>query len=550
MTRSTQMYTLKLLLRNTITCLLWITLDSAHLIPGAAAQANSKPSVPLAERIQRVENGLAPVPLGENEPPLQLNLEQLMKLYKVPGLSLAVIENYKIAWAKGYGVTEAGTATPVTAHTLFMAGSIAKTPAAAAALALVEQGKLSLDENVNLRLKTWKVPENEFTAQQKVTLRRIMSHSAGLTVHGFPGYAVGEPLPTLAQVLNGENPANTAPVRVDFIPGTKWRYSGGGVLIEQQLMMDVTGKQFPQLMRQIVFDKIGMNDSTYEEPLPAARAAQAASGTYANGKTVLGKWHVYREMAAGGLWTTPSDLANFAIEIALSNQGKSNRILTEAMAREMLKPQMERVGEVALGDSQHVDRMGLGFFLGDASRPDLFGHIGDDEGFQAMLYMFGQSGQGAVIMANSQNGILLGDLLLSTIAKEYGWKNYVPSNRPRIGSSAVLMSVTQQKGVKAAIQAYGQLKKMESAQYRLNQDTLINLGYWLLAENKLQDAIEVMKLEVSEYPEFWNAYDSLGELYMDAGEKQLAIENYEKSVELNPDNHGGIETLKKLKTQS
>ncbi len=550
MTRSTPLYALKLLLRNAIICLLWVTLHSTHLIPVAAAQAKGKPSVPLAERIQRVENGLAPVSLDESESPLQLSLERLMKLYKIPGLSLAVIDNYKIAWAKGYGVTEAGAATPVTTRTLFMAGSIAKTPTAAGALALVEQGKLALDENVNQRLKTWKVPENEFTAQQKVTLRRILSHSAGLTVHGFPGYTTGEPLPTLVQVLNGEKPANTAPVRVDFVPGTKWRYSGGGVLIEQQLMMDVTGKQFPQLMREIVFDKIGMNDSTYEQPLPPARAAQAASGTYASGKTVAGKWHVYREMAAGGLWTTPTDLANFAIEIALSKQGKSNRILTEAMTREMLKTQMDRVGEVALGDFQHVDRMGLGFFLGDASRPDLFGHIGDDEGFQAMLYMFGDSGQGAVIMANSENGILLGDLLLSIIAKEYGWKNYVPSNRPQTGSSAVLLSVARQKGVKAATQAYRQLKKMESPQYGLNQETLIGLGYTLLAENKLQDAIEVMKLEVHEYPDYWNAYDSLGELYMNAGEKQLAIENYEKSVQLKPDNDGGIEALKKLKGQS
>jgi CubicO group peptidase (beta-lactamase class C family) len=550
MRRSTPLYALKLLLRNTILCLLWITLDSAHFIPVAAAQANSEPSVQVVERIQRVENGLAPVSLGENEPPLQLSLEQLMGLYKVPGLSLAVIDNYKIAWAKGYGVTEAGAATPVTTHTLFMAGSIAKTPTAAAALALVEQGKLSLDENVNQRLKTWKVPENEFTTQQKVTLRRILSHSAGLTVHGFPGYATDERLPTLLQVLNGENPANTAPVRVDFVPGTKWRYSGGGVLIEQQLMMDVTGKQFPQLMREMVFDRIGMNESTYEEPLPPARGAQAASGTYASGKTVPGKWHVYREMAAGGLWTTPTDLANFAIEIALSKQGKSNRILTEVMTREMLKTQMDRVGEVALGNSQHVDRMGLGFFLGDESRPDLFGHIGDDEGFQAMLYMFGDSGQGAVIMANSENGILLGDLLLSIIANEYGWKNFVSSNRPQIGSSAVLLSVAQQKGVEAAIQAYWQLKKMKSPQYGLNRETLIGLGYSLLAGDNLQDAIEIMKLEVHEYPDYWNAYDSMGELYMNSGEKKLAIKNYEKSVELNPDNQSGIEALKKLKAHS
>jgi len=173
-----------------------------------------------------------------------------------------------------------------------------------------------------------------------------------------------------------------------------------------------------------------MNDSTYEQPLPPSRLGSAASGTDANGKAVPGKWHVYPEMAAGGLWTTPSDLAKFAIEIALSKQGKSNRVLTQEMTREMLKPQMPRVEEIALGNEQHRDRMGLGFFLGDETRPDLFGHIGDDEGFQAMLIMFGDSGQGAALMANSEYGIMLGDFVFEEIAKEYGWKGYVPSDRP------------------------------------------------------------------------------------------------------------------------
>jgi CubicO group peptidase (beta-lactamase class C family) len=254
-----------------------------------------------------------------------LNVRKLMEAYKIPGLSVTIINDFKIASARAFGVTEAGGTTPVSTRTLFQAGSISKPVAAVGALNLVEQRKLSLDDDVNRKLRSWKVPENEFTKEQKVTLRRILSHSAGLTVHGFPGYAVDQPLPTLTQILNGEKPANTPPVRVDFVPGTRWRYSGGAVLIEQQLMIDVTGKPFPQLMREIVFSKIGMNDSTYEQPLPRARAATAATGTYANGKAVAGRWHVYPEMAAAGLWTTPSDLAKLAIDIALSKEDKSNR---------------------------------------------------------------------------------------------------------------------------------------------------------------------------------------------------------------------------------
>src|SRR5262249_62014566 len=146
---------------------------------------------------------------------------------------------------------------------------------------------------------------------------------------------------------------------------------GGARMMEQKLMIDVTGEPFPRLMSELVFNRLGMNDSTYEQPLPPARAAAAASGTFASGEIVPGKWHVYPEMAAGGLWTTPTDLAKLAIEITLSKRGQSNRVLSEAMTREMLKVQIPHVEEISLGDEQHRDRMGLGFFLGDETRPDL-----------------------------------------------------------------------------------------------------------------------------------------------------------------------------------
>lgn len=292
-------------------------------------------------KIARIEAAVVDMPMGGNEPPLRLDLLKLMQAYKVPGLSFAVIDDFKVVFAKGYGVVEQGSKAPVTTKTLFQAGSISKPVAAAGALYLVEQGKLSLDENVNVKLKTWKVPDNEFTKSEKVTLRRLMSHTAGLTVHGFPGYDVTDPLPTMPQIFNGEKPANTAPIRVDIVPGTQVRYSGGGVTIEQQVMIDVTGKAFPALLKETVLDKAAMTDSSYEQPLPAARASAAASGTYADGKVVRGKWHIYPEMAAAGLWTTPTDLCKFAIEIALSKTGKSNRILSQDMTRRMLTPVMD-----------------------------------------------------------------------------------------------------------------------------------------------------------------------------------------------------------------
>jgi CubicO group peptidase (beta-lactamase class C family) len=432
-------------------------------------------------------------PIGENEPPLRLNIVKLMEIYKVPGLSIAVIDNFRIVWAKAYGVIEAGSTTAVTPRTLFQAGSISKPVAATGALYLVEHGKLSLDENVNQKLKTWKVPENEFTKNEKVTLRRLMSHSAGLTVHGFPGYDVNDPVPTLVQILNGEKPANTAPIRVDFVPGTRVRYSGGGVTIEQQLVMDVTGKAFPDLMRETVLSKIGMVDSTYEQPLPPAKAAQTASGTRADGKVVHGRWHIYPEMAAAGLWTTPTDLSKFAIEIALSRQGKSNLVLSETMTREMLTPVLEEAG--------------LGFFL-DKNNPGYFEHNGADEGFQAILTMSAESGKGAAIMANSDNGITVGNFLLESIAKEYGWNYKLTEHGPFPGAGAH----RQAQGYASRARAAHATQKIPAGgppgcgEYTQRA----RLGYTLLSSGQTEDAIAVFRGNVQEYPKSANVLGQSG----------------------------------------
>ena len=479
-------------------------------------------------RIRRVETTVVDLPMGENQAPLRMDLLQLMKFYNVPGLSIAVIDNYKIVWAKGYGVIETGSSAPITPKTLFQAGSISKPVAATGALYLVENGKLSLDEGVNEKLKTWKVPENDFTKNEKVTLRRLMSHTAGLTVHGFPGYDINDMLPTLVQIFNGEKPANTAPIRVDIVPGTKEVYSGGGVTIEQQLMIDVTGKAFPVLIRELVFDKLGMADSSYEQPLPSARAALTASGTYADGKVVQGRWHIYPEMAAAGLWTTPTDLSKFAIEIAPSKHGKSNRVLSEKMTNEMLTPVLEEAG--------------LGLFM-DKNNPGQFGHNGADEGFQAILTMNAESGKGVAIMANSDNGIAVGNILLRSVAKEYGW-NYKSAGQ---GASPMLVLIAKAKGTQAALQRYAELKKSPSAEYKVEERTLNSLGYTLLFSGQMQDAIAVFQRNVREYPESGNVYDSLGEAYMKAGQKELAIQNYEKSLQLDPKNQNAMDMLKKLK---
>ena len=221
----------------------------------APAQQSSNAPAPdpaLAARIARIENGLLPAVIIKGQPPKPMTITERMAHYKVPGVSVAFFDHGQIIWTKTYGFADVTSKKPVTPDTLFQAASISKPVAALAALRLVQDGKLSLDEDVNVKLRTWKVPENNFTAKEKVTVRRILSHSAGLTVHGFAGYASDEPVPTVVQVLNGEKPANSDPIRVDVVPGTLWRYSGGGFVILQTLMSDVTGKPFPQIMRELV----------------------------------------------------------------------------------------------------------------------------------------------------------------------------------------------------------------------------------------------------------------------------------------------------------
>jgi CubicO group peptidase (beta-lactamase class C family) len=500
------------------------------IAPAARAQSSAAitPARPAdtAERISRIEHSAAIVPQAEGKPPITLSLSDLMEKFKVPALSIAVIDNFQIVWAKGYGVVAPDSKSPITTKTLFQAGSISKPVAATAALHMVEQGTLALDENVNDKLKSWKVPDNEFTQTEKVTLRRLMSHTAGLTVHGFPGYDVDAPLPTIVQILNGEKPANTDPIRVDTVPGTKFRYSGGGVTIEQLLMTDVSGKPFPLLLRETVLDKIGMADSSYEQPLPPSRAAATAGGAYWDGKPVHDKWHIYPEMAAAGLWTTPTDLAHFAIEIALSKNGQSNRVLSQKVTNEMLTPVLE--------DS------GLGFFMGKQN-PGQFGHDGADEGFQALLTMNANTGKGLVIMADSDNGISVADFLLRSVAKEYSWNHKFGNN---LTSELILLALVS--GSPAAMRRYDELKKSGASEH-LDEGTLNSLGYMLLFSRKTSDAIAVFQRNAQEFPKSGNVYDSLGEAYMKNGQKDLAIENYEKSLQLDPKNQNAVEMLTKLK---
>jgi CubicO group peptidase (beta-lactamase class C family) len=368
----------------------------------------------------------APKPVESSTDAVDDAIRTEMQKRRIPGLSLAIIQDGAIVKAKGYGVTEKDGDSPVTPSTLFQAGSISKPVSALGALRLVEEGRLALDEDVNARLVTWKVPENEFTREKKVTLRGLLSHTAGLTVHGFPGYATDEPVPTVVQVLDGAKPANTKSIRVDILPGSRWRYSGGGYTVMQQMVIDVTGKPFPRFMQEAVLGPLGMRESTFEQPLPAEKAKLTASGHLQDRSPVKGRWHIYPEMAAAGLWTTASDLARFALGVQEAAAGRSGKTLSKQMARQMI--------------TEQKDHYGLGVGLQGGGTTLRFGHGGRDHGFDAQLVAYAETGQGAAIMINANDNSRMVPRILQVIAREYHWPDY-PSSAPSKQAAAEVPKV-------------------------------------------------------------------------------------------------------------
>jgi CubicO group peptidase (beta-lactamase class C family) len=390
---------------------MWATAALPNLTLAFCADTQASDSV--AGRQRAVEEGLLPAVVVEGDSVPTYSIAARMEHYKVPGISIAVINDGKVEWAKGYGLKRVGSTDSVTESTRFQAASISKPVTATAALRLVEEGRLKLDANVNDELKSWRVPDNEFTKKQPVTLGEILSHTAGLTVHGFPGYAAGEKVPSAVDVLDGKG--NTDPVRVDTVPGSIWRYSGGGYTVAQVLMQDVTGEPFATVMKRLVLDPLEMKQSSYVQPLPEEWADSAAVAYRSNGKRVEGQWHTYPEQAAAGLWTTPSDLARFALGIRAAYLGEDGGILKQATARQMLT---ERMGGYGLG----VGVEGAG----DTLR---FSHGGANEGYRAFFVLHPASGDGVAVMTNSDAGAALYMEVVRAVARVYGWPDFEPETR-------------------------------------------------------------------------------------------------------------------------
>ncbi len=364
-------------------------------------------------------------------------LEERMKYYNAQGISIAVINNFKIEWAKGYGWADSSEKRPVTVNTMFQAGSISKSLNAIGVLKLVEENNLDIYADINKYLTSWKFPYDTISKNKQISIADLLSHTAGLTVYGFSGYKYDDSIPTIYQTLDGKRPASSPPVRSELKPGIRqYHYSGGGTTISQLLLTDVSKKPYDKYLNDKVFKPLGMTNSSFTQPQPKDRLKFLATGYYADGKAVQGKYFIYPEMGAAGLWTTPTDLCKYIIETQLALKGKSNKILSTAMTKKRLIPLTDSSLSIGFTTKNNASGMGLFIDIEKNKTAKYFWHGGGDEGFTAHFYGSIENGNGVAVMVNLHaiydGGKLLRELI-NSVAITYNWDDfYLPISKKLI----------------------------------------------------------------------------------------------------------------------
>jgi CubicO group peptidase (beta-lactamase class C family) len=365
------------------------------------------------QRIEAVQNHLSRYVVIRDGKDGDMNLVSQMKTLGVSAVSIAAIRNGAIDWSRAYGVSSLEGA-PVSTGTLFGAASISKPVTALGVLKLVEEGKIDLDTNVNTYLKRWNIPENEFTAKQKVTVRQLLNHTSGIGTHNGEIYDPSTPIPTPLQVLDGKSPARTPPVRVEAIPGTRFAYSNGGYLVLSLLIEDVTGEPFAEYMKRTVLDPIGMKRSTFNAPLPREWQARAATAYGADGKSAVPpSKFVEPNLAAGGLWSTPTDLARLLLEVQREYDGKSHKVLHQKTIRMMVSPEQGITSP---------RRYGLGFEVGGSPESPYIRHEGSAY-FQDDMVEY-LRGNGIVVMTSGGGGGALAEEVIRSAGTVYDFPDF------------------------------------------------------------------------------------------------------------------------------
>ena len=365
-------------------------------------------STQIAVQIKQVENNLFSRVIinGKGD-----NILDRMKLLKVKGLSIAVVKDYKIEWAKGYGFADENEKRMVTTTTLFEPGSISKSLNALGALKLVQENKMDLDKDINAYLKSWQFPYDSISKGKKITLANLLSHTSGIGVHGFLGYDRKSKIPSLIEILDGKAPSISPAIRSNIEPNLEYRYSGGGITISQLMIEDISKQPYYLFMQQNVLSPLGMTNSFYNQPPNYNKRKLLATGYDNDGNEIKGKFHVYPTQAAAGLWTTPTDLAKYLIDIQLSLKGNSNKVLNKSYA-ELHTNRFLQNADVTLGSFKQ-ERNGESYFFHDAG----------NDGFRGLYFGSIEGGNGIIVTVNSDNGAIIYELL-NSVANVYNWKGW------------------------------------------------------------------------------------------------------------------------------
>lgn len=377
----------------------------------------------VQQRIKRVESNLIPFVPVNGFP--TWNLQERMKHYGVQGVSIAVVNDFKVEWAKGYGMADTLKKQPVTTETMFSAGSISKLLMAFGAFQLVQSQQLSLDAPINNYLKSWKIPDNNFTAKTPITLRMLLSHKAGTSQQSYFGFLPEKkPLPTIIDILKGNPIAETRGVVVNSEPNKEFRYSGGGSMVAQLAVMDASNKKFEDYIDSAIFKPLNMSNSTFYQPVPEKYKSQTSWG-YSAASWYKGTPYVYPQLAAAGLYSTPTDLAKFVVEMQKAYRG-DGKLLNKNFA------QLMTTSQVNVSEGAYREQVGIGPFLlqrvdNKEDKGIYFEFTGVNAGFTAYLIGNLTEGYGAVIMLNTGddfNG--LGKEIRRAIAKTYNWYKFLP----------------------------------------------------------------------------------------------------------------------------
>ena len=364
-------------------------------------------------KIREIENNLTEVKelLFEDSVIKKYNILERMHFYKIPSVSLAIIENGKIKWVKTYGYADIERKRPANKTTLYQVASISKSVNSLGLMKLIQDGKLSLTNDIRNYLKTWVFPDNEFSKNKIINLKNLLSHTAGLSVHGFIGYSMKDSIPTINQILDGKRPSNNEAVKPIFPIGDHFEYSGGGYTVIRKILDDHISTNYDSLMTALVLKPLKLTNSTFSQPL-LSKYKNYAYGTNKEMQTLEGNYYIYPEQAAGGLWSTATDIGKFIISIQEALKGKPNALINEQLTKEMLTPVLNNYA--------------LGFGIIEKGGEKYFWHEGESFGYNSMYYGSFTTGKGVVILTNAypENGQPFIKELLNSVAVACEWKDF------------------------------------------------------------------------------------------------------------------------------